>query len=194
MSRLAPLASTDLNAAQRAIFDAICAGPRGERLRRLGPVGPFGVWVRSASIGNAAQAFGAAVRFDTQLPERTKEVAICVVGAHYRAKFEFAAHAQLAKAAGVPAAVVEAIRCGNAPEFDVPDDRLSYRIAQQLLQQHRLDDALYAAATTAFGEAGLIELVTIIGYYGLVSLTLNAFDVPLTADMHDPFPEEVSPK
>ncbi len=188
MSRLPPLTVTDLDDSQRAVFDAICRGPRGERLRKLGPVGPFGVWVRSPTIGDAVQTFGAAVRFQTRLPERTKEVAICTVGAHYRAKFEFAAHAALATTAGVPAAVVDAIRRNEPPEFDRADDALSYRIARQLLLDHRIDDALYAEAKSAFGEGGVIELVTIIGYYGLVSLTLNAFEVPLTADMKDPFP------
>ncbi len=189
MNRLPSLDTANLTPEQKVVFDAICSGPRGDRLRRLGPVGPFGVWVRSPTIGNAVQTFGAAVRFETRLPERTKEVAICAVGAHYRARFEFAAHAQLAIAAGVPATVVEAIRGREAPEFDTPNDALSFRITQQLLQRHRLDDALYAEAVATLGEPGLIELVTIIGYYCLVSLTLNAFEIPLTDDMKDPFPE-----
>jgi 4-carboxymuconolactone decarboxylase len=66
---------------------------------------------------------------------------------------------------------------------------VSYRVASQLLGKHRIDDATYAEATDAFGETGLIELVSVIGYYCQISLTLNAFEIPLTASMSDPFPE-----
>jgi 4-carboxymuconolactone decarboxylase len=51
-------------------------------------------------------------------------------------------------------------------------------------------DATYVAACDTFGETGLIELVGIIGYYCMVSLTLNAFEVSLTDGMEDPFPDD----
>jgi 4-carboxymuconolactone decarboxylase len=63
-------------------------------------------------------------------------------------------------------------------------------VATSLLNQHGIDSDTYAAAQAQFGEQGLIELVSIVGYYGMVSLTLNAFEVPLSADMEDPFPDE----
>jgi 4-carboxymuconolactone decarboxylase len=185
MSRLAPLTESDLNDEQRAVLDAIQSGPRG----RLGLVGPFGVFVRAPKIGMATQALGAAVRYETSLPERIKEIAICTVGAHFQAKFEFAAHGPMAIRAGVSETAVEAIRQGETPSFDEPADVVSYRVASQLLGKHRIDDATYAEATDAFGETGLIELVSVIGYYCQISLTLNAFEIPLTASMSDPFPE-----
>ena len=188
MSRLTPLEIGELSAEQREVYDAMQSGPRGVG-RRLGLVGPFGVWVRSPKIGHAAQAFGAVARFETSLPERRKEIAICAVGAHYKAKFEFAAHGAMAVAAGVPEAVVDAIRRGEPPRFDDATDALTYHLTTELLRDHRIRDETYAEARDTFGESALIELVSIIGYYCLVSLTLNAFEVPLTATMHDPFPD-----
>jgi len=188
MSRLSELDLDALNAEQRALLAAIESGPRGARHGRLGPVGPFGVWLRSPVIGNAAQAFGAAVRFQTQLPENVKEVAICTVGAHYRAKFEFAVHGGLAIAAGVSDRAVEALRVGATPVLPDRAEALAHEVATALLQEHRLDDALYARARETFSESELVELVTIVGYYCQVSLTLNAFEVPLPAGAADPFP------
>ena len=189
MSRLDPLDMASLSPQQRGVLEAMQSGPRGALHGRLGLVGPFGVWVRSPTVGNAAQAFGAVVRFETCLPERVKEVAICTVGAHYHAKFEFAAHGPLAIAAGVSESSVEAIRCGEAPDFEDPAQALAYEIASALLTKHRLDEDLYNRGKKHFIESVLIELVTIIGYYCQVSLTLNAFEVPLREGMEDPFPE-----
>ncbi|MBX3706378.1 MAG: carboxymuconolactone decarboxylase family protein [Pseudomonadales bacterium] len=189
MNRLTPLDPAALDAAQQALLAAVESGPRAARHGRIGLQGPFGVWLRAPTVGHAAQAFGAVLRFETRLPESVKEVAICTVGAYYQAKFEFAAHARLALAAGVDPAVVEALRTRATPPFDAADQRLAWEVASALLARHRLDDALYRRAQGAFGESLLVELVTLIGYYCLISLTLNAFEVPLPDSMVDPFPD-----
>ena len=186
--RLSKLNRDDLTADQRAVLDAIQSGPRKSKHGAIGLVGPFGVWVRAPRVGLATQALGAAARFDSRLPENVKEVAICTVGAFYRAKFEFAAHRELALAAGVDSGEIEKLRVGDLPAFRGAED-LSYRVATSLLNLHRLDSNTYTGALGQFGEEGLIELVTIIGYYCMVALTLNAFEVPLTSGMDDPFPD-----
>jgi hypothetical protein len=45
------------------------------------------------------------------------------------------------------------------------------------------------AATAAFGERGLVEIISIIGYYTLIGNTLNVFQVPLPEGEKPPFPE-----
>lgn len=188
MSRLPPLDEAALTSEQRAVLDAINAGPRAQSGRRIGLIGPFGVWTRSPAVGMAAQALGATIRYQTELPDNVREIAICTVGAHHRAKFEFAAHAPLAIAAGAAPEIIDAIRAGREPEFTDTEERLAYRVAIELLRQHRLSDATYGEAKEAFGESVLIELVSVVGYYCMVSLTLNAFEVPLLESMTDPFP------
>ena len=184
MPRLKPITESDLNAEQRAVFDAIQGGPRGN----MGLVGPFAVYVRAPGVGNAAQALGAAVRFGTALEENVKEVAICTVGAHFHSKFEFAAHTTLAKKAGVAASIIESLRIGEIPEFSDEREQVAHEVAAQLLVNHRLSDELYAKAARILGDTQLIELVATVGYYSLVSLTLNTFEVPLREGMTDPFP------
>ena len=145
--------------------------------------------MRAPKVGGAVQALGAAVRFGSSLAENVKEVAICTVGEFYRAKFEFAAHKRLARRAGVDEAALERMQRGEDPQLE-GDKALAYSVASQLVKVHRIDAATYEAAEVAFGEEGLIELVTTIGYYCLVCLTLNAFEVPLPESWTDLFPEE----
>jgi len=186
MSRLSPLTEAELTPEQKAVLEAIESGPRGTR----GLVGPFGVYARAPGIGFAAQALGAAVRFKAaSLTENVKEVAICTVGAFFHSKFEFAAHADLARKAGVDDAIVEALRTGAAPAFADAREAAAHRITAALLREHRLDDELYAEGRDLLGETGMIELIATIGYYCLVSLTLNTFEVPLRDGMTDPFPD-----
>ena len=183
--RLSDLEPGDLTPEQAEVYEALRNRARGNL---PGLIGPFGVWVRAPKVGKATQALGAAVRFAGSLPENVKEVAICTVGVHHQAKFEFAAHKRLAGRAGVDTEALEKLQRGQDPGL-MGDEDLAYRVAQELVSAHRIEDATYAEAVAAFGEEALVELVTTIGYYCLVSLTLNAFEVPLLESMEDPFPD-----
>ncbi len=186
--RLKELAVESLNPEQKALHDKIQQGPRGAG-REIGMIGPFGVWVRAPRIGDAVQQVGAVARFETSLPEAVKEVAICTVGVHFRAKFEFSAHRRLAMRAGVDEAILDAIYEGETPSFTDEGQQVAYEMAHQLLNDKRIGDETYVRASRLFDETALIELVSIMGYYCCVSLTLNAFEVPVPSPMPDPWPE-----
>ena len=187
--RLSDISRDHLTKAQQEVLDAIEQGPRGNGRPGLGLIGPFGAWVRGPSVGNAVQALGEAIRYHTSLPENVKEVAICTVGVHYRAKFEFAAHKRLAIQAGVREDSLNRLRDGNNPGFSGLE-LMAWQFASEMLTQHTVSEATYRQATEAMTETGVIELVATVGYYCLISLTLNTFDIPLEDGMEDPFPED----
>ncbi|MGR8918418.1 MAG: carboxymuconolactone decarboxylase family protein [Gammaproteobacteria bacterium] len=185
--RLPEIAPEQLSAESRKVLAAILDGPRRAQLGDAGLVGPFGVWVRAPALGGPTEALGAAVRFGSSLADNVREVAICTVGHFHRARFEFAAHREMAVAAGVDDAALERLRRDEPPGFE-GDEALAHELARTLLEVHRLGDEVYARALAAFGETALIELVMTIGYYCLVSHTLNAFEIPLGPGMTDPYP------
>src|SRR5918993_1471096 len=94
MPRLAPLDLNKLTPEQKKVADAIVAGPRG------GLRGPFDPWLRSPHLADRAQKLGEYCRFNNSLPKDLSELAICLVGRHFKAQYEFYAHARLAKEAG----------------------------------------------------------------------------------------------
>ncbi|MEI7925916.1 MAG: carboxymuconolactone decarboxylase family protein, partial [Chloroflexota bacterium] len=61
-----------------------------------------------------------------------------------------------------------------------------YVFVNEYLQTHRVSDATYDRAKAALGENGVVDLVGIVGYYCLVSMTLNVFEVALPAGEADP--------
>ena len=85
----------------------------------------------------------------------------------------------MAREHGVAAAVVDAIGPGEDPPFEADDERVVYAVASQLGHSGRLDQDTYDAAHRLLGDAGLVELVSLCGYYTLISFLLNAFAVPL---------------
>lgn len=181
MPRLPDLDETKLTDAQRRVHDAIVAGPRGR------VEGPLKVWLLSPGLAERAQGLGAFCRYGTSLPPRLSELAIIVTGAHWRAGFEWHVHAPLAREAGLGAAVVEAIRLGRTPDLVRADEAAVYAFARELLDTRQVQDATYRRTVEALGLEAVVELVGILGYYALISMTIKAFDVPLPAGAPDPF-------
>ena len=171
----------DLTPAQRRVHDAIVAGPRGH------VVGPLRVWLLSPELAERAQELGAFCRYRTSLPPRLSELAILVTGAFWKAGFEWNAHAPIAVKAGVPADAVEAIRVGKEPAFANADERAVYEFSRELWTERRVSDATYKRASVLLGTEPVVELVGILGYYGLISMTINVFEVPLPKDAAQPF-------
>jgi 4-carboxymuconolactone decarboxylase len=183
--RLPEIDPDDLTDVQRSLHEELTTRPE---VRRFGLVGPFGVWMHAPAVGSAMSGLGREIRFGASLPAAVTEVAICTTGAHFRSSFEFAAHRRMAVEAGVDAAALDRLAAGREPGFE-GGEQLAHAVATELLTTHRIDDATYAAAVARFGSQGVVELVATVGYYSLISLLLNGFEVPVPEGMADPFEE-----
>ncbi len=165
---------------QRAVHDEAAAGKRGRA------PAPMLAWLANPEFARRAQSLGELLRYDTSLPPRLSELAILVTARHWTAHYEWGAHKPLALQGGLAPAIVDAIAARHTPAFTAPDERMVYTVAQSLLQTQSVPDALYAEAVLVLGERALVELVGILGYYGLVSMTLNTFEIGLPdAFQHD---------
>lgn len=180
MPRLAPLDLNALTPEQQAVADAIKAGPRG------GLRGPFEAWLRSPGLADTAQRLGEHCRFHTALPADLAELAILMTGKHWQAQFEFWAHARLAARAGLSAGIIEAVRVGAPPPLTREPERVVFAFVDEYFRTNRVSPATYDRAVTAFGEQAVVDLVGLVGYYGLVSMTLNVFEVALPAGEEEP--------
>jgi 4-carboxymuconolactone decarboxylase len=181
MSRVPHLDPDRLAPEQRKVYDAIVAGPRGR------VVGPLLVWLSSPGLADRAQALGAFCRFGTSLLPRLSELAILVTGAHWQAAFEWHEHAPIALKAGLDASTIEAIRVGRPPNLTKSDEAAVYAFAKELLDTRKVSAATYERAAAEVGLTAVVELVGILGYYSLVSMTINAFEVPPPDGAPQPF-------
>jgi 4-carboxymuconolactone decarboxylase len=169
------------DARQKEIHDAIAGGPRG------GVRGPLAVWLHRPELAARAQELGRYCRYDTLLGERLSELAILVTGRVFGSEYEWQVHKGFALKAGLSPEVIEAIRTNRRPEFDDPSQEVVHDVARAAHETRQVDDALYARAVDVLGEAALVDLVGLLGYYTLISLTINVFRVPPLGE--DPAPD-----
>jgi 4-carboxymuconolactone decarboxylase len=60
-----------------------------------------------------------------------------------------------------------------------PRERVIIDVVRSLFRTHAIPDPLYQSAEAELGREALIELVALVGYYGLIGFILNGFDVDL---------------
>jgi 4-carboxymuconolactone decarboxylase len=173
MARLDMPAEAAMSAEQAAVCAEAVAGKRGK------VPAPMIAWLRHPELARRGQAVGELLRFDTTLEPPLCEMAILVCGRHWTSHHEWTAHKALALKAGLSGDIIEAIAARRVP--DLPDGRYQavHEVATTLLATGRVPAPLYERALSALGERGMVELVALLGYYCMVSLTLNAFELGL---------------
>ena len=173
--RMPELQPSQMTPDQRAMYDAIIAGPRHSI------EGPFNAWMRSPELGNRLQRVGEYLRFNTTIPHNLNEFAILITAVEWKAGFEWFAHYPLAVKSGLEPAVAEDLRQGRRPATMTADETLIYDFATQLQRQKQVSNAVYDGVVKRFGEQGVTDLTALIGYYNLVSMTLNMAEVQALA-------------
>jgi len=171
--RFKPLTWDEMTPAQRKMVEDLVAGPRS------GADGPFNVLLRSPEMGNIAQQFGAATRFNPTMPRKLNELAIIITGRYWTAQYEWIAHKRAALQAGLNPAIVDAIQNGSRPTGMATDEAAVYDFCTELLKTKQVSDATFAAAKAAVGEKGVVDLIGLMGWYQTVSMLLNVDRYPL---------------
>jgi 4-carboxymuconolactone decarboxylase len=184
--RLPALSEDHLTASQRELLDSMRAGPRGGRVKIAGP---FGVFLHAPGFGDLAQKLGAHCRYKTSISPRLSEFAILVTARLWRAQYEWHVHAPIAENAGVSPRTIQDIKAGRQPTRAAKDERAIHDFIRELYKTRRVSDRNYARVHAFLGDAGMVELVGIMGYYGLVAMMLNVFQVPLPEGAAIPFAE-----
>jgi 4-carboxymuconolactone decarboxylase len=171
--RFTPLSQRDMTIDQQRVAQAVATGPRG------GLRGPFHALLRSPELAERVRHLGDYVRFASIVPAPLRELAILLVARFWSAHYEWNAHRKHAIAAGLDLSVVDAIERGRRPAKLSPDETLVYDLVTELLHDKDISDTTFAAAKSQFGERMLIELIGTAGYYGFISLVLNASRTPV---------------
>jgi len=170
--RIPDIADEPLSPRQRAVHDQIASGPRGE------VVGPLRIWLHSPELADKAQALGQFARYDSSLSPILSELAILVTARLWSSGFEWAQHVPWAQKAGLAESIIAALGRARRPEFVVPEQAAVFAYTVELQRDRQVSDETHHMAASALGRRGLVDLVGICGYYGLISMTINAFRVP----------------
>ena len=173
-SRMPPIPAEKMTEEQKKALAEFVAA-RGQ------PTGPWVALLRSPEVMSRARALSDYLRFKSVLPPRLSEFVILMTARQWTQNYEWNAHYQLALTGGLKPDVAKAIADGRRPEHMAEDEDILYEFCTELQRNRSVSDNIYARAISKFGEQGVIDAVSIMGYYTLISMVLNTARTPLPA-------------
>ena len=182
MPRFAPLTPEQWTPEQQKVADAIISGPRGA----VG--GPFPTWFRRPELASRIQQLGEYIRFQRALPVKLVSIAILLTARHWKCQYEWDHHSKTALKAGLSERAIERIRTNEPPDDLTREEMAVYDFCRSLHRDRAVSNAQFAAAKTALGEEGVVELIAISGYYTMMAMALNVTEVPPTSGVRTAFP------
>ncbi len=148
-----------------------------------GPLGgPRKIWVHNPKLAKAIGPLGAHFHpGGYSLSEREREIAVIIVNSKWHSAYPTAAHERRGKEVGLPAETVEAMLSGLPTAFSDAREQIVYEMAICLSNARWVSKGLYERAVKALGHVGITDVITLMGYYTSVSMTLAFYDVPAGA-------------
>ena len=176
MARLQTIEKTDMTERQKQIYDEIVSGPRGQ-VR-----GPLSIWLYRPELADRAQRLGQYCRYDTSLEPRLSELAILTTARIWGAAFEWQAHVPHALAGGVDSSIIDSLSADQTPSFVSKDEEIVYAVTREINITRQLSDDTYNQVVKILGVEATVDLIGLLGYYALISMTINAFKIPSIED------------
>jgi 4-carboxymuconolactone decarboxylase len=170
MARLTLITSKDqVPAKDHAIVDGI--------VKSRGALhGPFTVFLHCPELAGRLAHLGAFVRFEGSLDKRVRVLAAMTVARELDAVYVWGAQTGGARTLGVPESTITAIREKHSRGLPAEDAQI-VEFTRTLMHKHRVDGATVKALQERFGNEGFIELTGLIGYYSMLSMTVNACEL-----------------
>jgi 4-carboxymuconolactone decarboxylase len=182
--RFAPLKAEELNPAQKAWAEMIAAPPRNAKFTNP----PYRAYIRNPDLAPRLTAMSEYLRWNTSLPPRLSELAILITARQWTAQYEWFAHYPLALKGGLDPGIANDIAAGRRPANMKDDEAALYDLAMALYVDKKVSDPVYKAALEKFGERGIMDIIGIIGYYDITSMTLITMQAGAPNDSVPPLP------
>jgi 4-carboxymuconolactone decarboxylase len=184
IARFPPLKAEELTPPQKAWAEMIAPPPRNAKITNP----PYRAYVRNPDLAPRLSALSDYLRWNTSLPPRLSELAILITARQWTAQYEWFAHYPLALKGGLDAKVAGDIAAGKRPDNMKDDEAALYDLAVALYRDKKVSDPVYKAALDKFGERGIMDIIGIIGYYDLVSMTLITMEAEAPNGNVSPLP------
>lgn len=173
--RMPPISPEAMDEAQRNVAAELASSRGSVR-------GPFGAMLRSPGLADCMQKVGQYVRFRCGLDQRINRLAGMLATRHWSNQYEWNGHVPYALKAGLAQSVIDAIAEGRRPPYMADDESVVYDFMTELYANKSVSDATYARALGQFGEAGIIDLLGVVGYYATNAMIMNVARTAVPAD------------
>jgi 4-carboxymuconolactone decarboxylase len=187
--RMPPIAPEQYNDLQKKVAADLSSSRGSVR-------GPFGAMLRSPELADCMQKVGQYVRFKCGLDKRLNRLAGMLATRHWCNQYEWNGHVPYALKAGMAQPVIDAIAEGRRPAELRDDEAAVYDFVTELYANKGVSDTTYARALQLFGEAGIVDILGVVGYYATNAMIMNVARTAVPGNQPMPLiplPQQLAP-
>jgi 4-carboxymuconolactone decarboxylase len=150
-------------------------------LRGLVP-GPHKIWLANPTLSETIVPTGAYYQTESTLTKAEIEITTNVINGHWAAAYGNYEHEIIGEQlGGLEPTTVQALIAGLPTSFEDPRQQVVYELASALVASRVVPVGLFRRAKELLGDAGIVDVTVLMGWFTAVSLTLAAYDVPANA-------------
>jgi 4-carboxymuconolactone decarboxylase len=139
--------------------------------------GPGSVMINSPEMRKRANHLVFYFREQSELPQNIQEMAMIMTARDKDCQYIWFAHAARAREQGISNDFVDALRDKKPLPKLQGAEQIVVDYATELFATNRVSEATFKTALDHFGALLLTELTTMMGYYSMLALNVNAFEV-----------------
>jgi 4-carboxymuconolactone decarboxylase len=148
--------------------------------KRGGPLvrGPFLALLRSPEVMTPAEILGEYLQFKTVLPPKLREFVILITARQWTQDTEWNSHVAIAEKDGISPEIAAALAAGQRPTGMSDEEAAVYDFCDELHRNQSVSDATYAKALSKFGEQGVVDIISVNGYYTWFAMIMDSVRTP----------------
>ena len=151
------------------------------KLRGVVP-GPHKIWLANPTLSKTIVPTGYYYQKESTLTKAEIEIVTNIINGQWRAAYSNYEHEMIGEKQGhLDPKSVEALISGLPTSFTDPREQSIYELALALANHRFVPTGLYKRCKALIGDAGIVDVTVLMGWFTMVSLTLMAFDVPADA-------------
>ena len=139
----------------------------------------YAALLNNPQAAGAMATLGGYARFETPLDPRIKALAVLTAAREANGHYVWTVNQRVVREAGISDEIISAIHERRAPSGMDAKDANVVQFVLELLRHHRISDVTFEALRSQVGNAVVIDILVVSGYYHTLAHCLQALEVEL---------------
>jgi len=170
MARIPLVTREAIPESDKAAYDAFMES-RGGRPN----VGPYSLVAHMPEMAQRLESLRTYIRAEESLPQKLQELVMITVAREMGCAFIWYAHAAAARDIGVRGEIIDNIREQKALTNLETDEQTVVNFTRELLQNRKVSQATFDAASRHFGQRGTMTLTNLVACYAVLAYNMNTY-------------------
>ena len=144
--------------------------------------GPHSILLLSPAVDEPVLELGNYFRYSSIVKSPEKELAIITAAREKDCLYVWAAQVNAGRQAGLREEAIKVVKERGDVTALEPHEAEIVTYVRQLCRHNRVEQPAFDALKDRYGVPWLIEMTTVVGYYGMLAGVVNAFELPASPD------------